>query len=279
MKIATYYDENMNELDTENLFTTHLDVPSTNFTNNWLAGEDGIPPIFAGSTVQQKTVTATIEIIAYDYLDYSLLKSYLHGVFGFGKPFYVVDNREPGKRTLVVLESNFRPERHNPVNGTATIPFTTVNPHYTESIGTTQDIQENGISANDELWGFGMGLIADDDSLNYTHTGASFRIYNAGNVAVHPFEQELSITIDNVQGSTDYLELRNTTNGSTFRVNEGVSSSQTILLDGPNVTSNGLQFLRNTNKQYIELVPGWNDFTVSGATSARVSMDFPFYYL
>src|SRR5699024_4736607 len=51
-----------------------------------------------------------------------------------------------------------------------------------------------GINSDDELWGFGMGLIADDDSLIYTHTGTEFKIFNPG-VEVHPFEQDLVITI------------------------------------------------------------------------------------
>src|SRR5699024_1545094 len=137
----------------------------------------------------------------------------------------------------------------------------------------------DGISANEELWGFGMGLIADNESLKYTHTGTLFKIFNAGNVPIHPFEQELKITISDVVGSSDYLELENTTNGTIFRVNEGVSSSQEIVIDGANITSNGLQYLRQTNKQFIELDVGWNDFRINGATDAKVSFDFRFYYL
>lgn len=105
-----------------------------------------------------------------------------------------------------------------------------------------------------------------------------FSTYNAGNVPIHPFEQELKITISQVRGSTDYLELRNNTNGTVFRVNEAVSSGQTIMLDGPNITSNGLQFLRNTNKQFIELNPGWNEFEISGADRATVEFTYRFYY-
>src|SRR5699024_11665165 len=40
--------------------------------------------------------------------------------------------------------------------------------------------ETSGINSDDELWGFGMGLIADDDSLIYTHTGTTFKIFNPG---------------------------------------------------------------------------------------------------
>ena len=64
-----------------------------------------------------------------------------------------------------------------------------------------------------------------------------------------------------------------------FRINEFVSNDRTIMLDGANITSNGLQYLRQTNKGFIELDPGWNLFTISGASRAKIDFDFPFYYL
>jgi len=183
-----------------------------------------------------------------------------------------------GKRYLVSVDQSFIPDRipNNRTYAEALITCTKIGLPFAESIGTTQDIQERGINANDAIWGFGMGLIADDDSLIYTHTGTSFKIYNAGDVSVHPFEQDLKITIDNIQGSTSYFELRNITTGDLFRVNEGATG--TIVLDGPNITRNSLNYLRETNKQYITLVPGWNHFEINGADSARVAFDFRFYY-
>jgi len=276
--IASYYDLDMNEIETDGLLTTFINIPSTNFSNNWGGGSDGIPPIYLGSEVEQKNIDVTIEILAYDYLDYPLLRDYLYGIFKFGRPFYIVDNRQPGKRHKVILESDFIPTKHNPTNGTATMPLTTVDIHYAESIKTTADIDKNGLRYGDG-WSYGMGLLYDDESHKYTHTGTSFKIYNAGSVPIHPFEQELKITIDDVVGSSEYLQLENTTNGSTFRVIEGVGSNQTIVLDGANITSNGTQYLRKTNKQFIELESGWNEFEITGASSARVSFDHPFYYL
>ena len=136
----------------------------------------------------------------------------------------------------------------------------------------------SGINSNDELWGFGMGLIADDDSLIYTHAGTEFKVFNPG-VEVNPFEQDLTIEISDVSGSTSYLQLENLTTGDVFRVTEAVNGNQLIKLDGPNITSNGLQYLRKTNRKYITLAPGWNNFRITGATSAKVSFDTRFYYL
>jgi hypothetical protein len=253
-----------------------------------------------GTNYGTRTIRVPFALRSRDLMDYPLLRDLLFNLVLEKESFYIremrrakklayafVDPNEParmdpttdnkfvgGKRYLVRLQNTFDIEQIE-LDGEGELVFETTELPFAESIGTTQDIHENGVSSDDKLWGFGMGLIADDDSHIYTHTGTSFKIYNAGNVPIHPFEQELKITIKNLNGS-DFL-LRNTTNNSAFGINTEVSSSQEIVLDGPNITSNGLQFLRNTNKQFIELSPGWNEFELSH--NATVSFDFPFYYL
>lgn len=266
-----------------------------------MEGRDG--RIDKGARFGNREIRIPFSMKAYDLLDFPLLRDVLFELVTTKESFYLREKRRPkklaykfvdttespqmdestnnryigGKRYLVRLQNSIEIEQVG-LHGDEELIFETTELPYAESIGTSQDIQQNGIDANDELWGFGMGLIADDHSLIYTHTGTSFRIYNPGNVKVHPFQQELKITISNVQGSSSYLQLRNTTNGDTFRVTEPVSNSQTIVLDGANVTSNSLAFLRNTNRKFISLDPGWNEFQITGASEATVEFDFRFYY-
>lgn len=235
--------------------------------------------IYKGSTFETRNIEVSLMMTARDTRDYRLLRDDVFSFFNGNDYLYISEEYESGKRYKFTVEESFIPERFNQRISVVQFNLEMVNLPFAESIGTTQDIQNRGVNADDELWGFGMGLITDDEALKYTHTGTSFRIYNAGNVPIHPFQQELKITISNVEGSTSFLELKNETNGTLFRVNEGVTNGKTVVLDGPNITSNGLQYLRKTNKQFIELVPGWNEFTVKGATSAKVSFDFRFYYL
>lgn len=185
-----------------------------------------------------------------------------------------------GKRYLVRVSGEFDIEQ-TLSEGEGEITFETTELPYAESIGTSQDIQENGISFDDALWGFGMGLIADPDSLIYEHTNKSkFRIYNPGNEIVHPFFQDLRIEIDfpSVVPINTFFELKNVTNGSIFRVNEEVRPLQSIVLDGASVKSNGLEFLRSTNKGVISLEPGWNEFRVTGVDQFTIKFDFRLYY-
>ena len=239
-----------------------------------------------GATYGNRTITVPNFFRAYDLLDYPLMRDKLFELSHSLEPFYISEIRRAtyngndnqlvnGKRYLVRLQNSFSLEQTIDY-GFSDLTFETTNLPFAESIGTTQDIQRNGISSENSLWAYGMGLPAED--LQYTHKRKEFSIYNAG-IALHPFEQELKIIISDVAGSSNYFELRNATNGATFKTNVPVASGQTIVLDGPRITMNSAAYLRNTNKQYIELSPGWNYFIISGADSAKVSFDFRFYYL
>jgi len=246
-----------------------------------------------GAEFGQRTITIPIYTKAYDMGDYALLRDELFGLMTTSEPIYVREMRRQsefntcgdvsddkyvgGKRYKVRVTGAYNLEQMR-IYGFGEIMLETVDLPFAESIKTTADIDKNGLRYGDG-WSYGMGLLYDEESHKYTHTGTSFKIYNAGSVPIHPFEQDLKITIDDVVGSSEYLQLENTTNRSTFRVTEGVKSNQTIILDGANITSNGTQYLRKTNKQFIELDAGWNEFKITGASSARVSFDHPFYYL
>lgn len=257
-----------------------------------------------GATYEARSITVPFVILAKNLHDYPLLRDFLFAKVNDKDSYYIQEIRRTeylsyafvdtqaapkmsegtgnrlvsGKRYLVRLQNVFELEQMLTYGEGELVFETTILP-FAESAATTQDIERNGINANNELWGFGMGLQSLDETLKYTHSARHFRIFNAGNVPIHPFEQDLKITISGAKGSSSYLQLRNNTNGTVFRINESVTQSQTVVVDGATVTINNLQSLRKTNRTYISLETGWNDFTLSGADEAKVSFDFPFYYL
>lgn len=276
-------------LDSLGVVARDFNVSSIPIEANYGNAEGRHGTIDYGATYGTRTISVPFYFKAEDTLDYPLLRDELFGMISTLQPFYIRELRRDtyqtgdntlvgGKRYLVRLRNEINLEQTLDY-GFGELTFETTGLPFAESIGTTLDIERDGINADTAIWGYGMGLIADNESLRFTHTANLFRIYNAGNVAVHPFEQDLKITINNVVGSTSFLELRNETNGTVFRVNEAVTTSEVITLDGPNITINGLQALRRTNRKYIELSPGWNDFRLTGVTSARVTVDARMYYL
>lgn len=226
-----------------------------------------------GSIYNERDIQLSILLKAYDTQDYRLLRDATYALFNKHDTFYVVESYQPGKRYLVSVDSKYIPERipGNQRYANGEITCTKLDVPFAESIGTTQDIEQHGLTYNSELWSFGMGLLHDDESHKYTHNTTTFSIYNAGTEEVHPFEQYLQIKINNA--SKNY-ELKNLTTGDKFKYTGDVSG--TLKLDGPNITLNNLQTLRDTNKEFITLAPGWNHFEQNQARI--VEFDFRFYY-
>ena len=239
-----------------------------------------------GADYGSRTISVPFYLRAYDMHDYPLLRDELFSLVTTKESFYIRELRRPsevttcddgyddeyvgGKRYLVRLSDviDFDQQR---TYGFGEMVFETTELPFAESFGTTADIDKHGLLYSQELWSYGMGLSYDEETHKYTHNTKTFRIYNAGNVEVHPFEQELKIAIDGINGP---YELKNETTGDVFKYTG--SNSGKLLLDGPNITLNGLQAFRDTNRRYITLAPGWNTFTQS--QNEKVAFDFRYYY-
>lgn len=259
---------------------------------NYLDVEGTNGRIFTGATYGVRTITVPFYFKAQDLLDVAMLRDRLFEVITNTEPFYIRELRRleyqngenlfiGGKRYKVMLSSTFEIEQTFQY-GFGELTFETTDLPFAESIGKSSDIQRDGVNVTSGLWGVGMGIISDDASHVYQYNvippGQQFKIYNPGNLPVHPFEQDLKITISNVVGSAGGFKLKNITNLSTATINIPITSTDTVIYNGPNIGRNGLAFLRNTNKDFIELVPGWNTFEVFNCTSATVNFDFRFYY-
>jgi len=247
--------------------------------------------ISTGSTYGVRTITVPFYFKAQDLLDVSITRDKLFEMILSTEPFYIRELRRleyqngenqfvSGKRYKVTLSSTFDVDQQLKY-GFGELEFETADLPFAESIGKSSDIQRDGISPGSGLWGAGMGIISDPASRIYKHkavSGQRFQIFNPGNIPVHPFEQELKITISDVAGSTAGFMLKNHTNLSTATITSALYITDTIIYSGPNIGRNGLSFLRNTKKDFIELVPGWNTLEVFNCTSATIEFDFRFYY-
>ncbi|MCU4759396.1 MULTISPECIES: phage tail domain-containing protein [unclassified Bacillus (in: firmicutes)] len=247
--------------------------------------------ISTGSTYEVRTITVPFYFKAQDLLDVAITRDKLFEMILSTEPFYIRELRRleyqngdnlivSGKRYKVNISSTFDINQQLKY-GFGELEFETADLPFAESIGKSSDIQRDGISPGSGLWGAGMGIISDPASRIYKHkavSGQRFQIFNPGNIPVHPFEQELKITISDVAGSTAGFMLKNHTNLSTATITSALYITDTIIYSGPNIGRNGLSFLRNTKKDFIELVPGWNTLKVFNCTSATIEFDFRFYY-
>lgn len=194
----------------------------------------------------------TREIVLSFYLE---AKSGIHfrylrdQVFNFlNGEMYVVESYRSDRRFLVEVQSVFTPERYdsNQTQGELIVTCVTTNLPYSESV------------------------VAE--MVN------SLEFIVEGDEQVEPFKQHLAIEIENIDSNQGYFKLINQDNNSFFQINEELTNDDVIKIDGVNVTLNGAQALRLTEKTFITLTPGLNTFIIEGAQNADVHFEFRNYY-
>jgi Phage tail protein len=244
-----------------------VDAPTPRTITEELDGRDGL--IELGTTYDARKIRASFYFRAYDGPDFPLMRNEIFRMFASRESFYVTDDREPGKRWLVKSDG-FSVEQLMANKGRFDVEFTALIP-FAESVGTTLD----PFTFDAELWQIGQGLEAED--LNYVHTTSSFQIFNAGDITVDP--RIYPLTIEYTGASTN-LTITNQTTGDIWQYTGTTQAGDTIMLDGVRSLKNGLSIFGNTNRQLITIAPGWNDFTITGASgSFTISFAFRFYYI
>lgn len=266
------YDKNMNEIGLPH-GALPLDIYISSIQKRRPTSDlEGMSGVIDYGLADYKTRPITIDVglLPEDTQDYRLLRDEIYDFFQSLDYFYISEKYQRGKRYKVNVTDSFTPDRLAITMAQMTFPLENIDLPFSESIKTTSDIDKNGLNYGDG-WYYGMGLLYDEASHKYTHTSRTFKIYNAGSVPIHPFEQELIITIE---GASKGYELENITTDDVFKVTKDLNGK--IVIDGPVITDNGSQALRKTNKTFITLAPGWNEFRQN--QNAKVFYDFRFYY-
>ncbi|OFI48813.1 hypothetical protein BG261_05335 [Floricoccus tropicus] len=268
------------DLDDADIRTVDLVISSPNMRHNYEHIDGSLGMIDFGSDIESRNINATFRARASQIPVFSLLRDEIFEIFSSEEPFYLIEKRLPGKQWLVKVDSEFSLQQKL-IYSTFEIEFIAIR-GISESVLTTQQLQLKKISAFDNSWAWGMGLeTVDDTELIYTHNAestATFKVFNAGNVDVHPFEAMLNIAIKNVVGSTARFKLKNITTDSKITINKPVTNTDVWRYEGANVTRNKLAALKDTAKDFIFLKPGWNTFQIYDCKSATIEFDFKFIY-
>ncbi|MCU7356522.1 phage tail family protein [Enterococcus dispar] len=201
--------------------------------------------------------------------DYQLKETELYAFLFDDNNYYIVTDREPGKRYLV---------RPNSVDledlgiryATYSVAFN-VFKGCSESLSTTLKA-----FSLDETWQFSQGLVSED--YEYTHQTSRFTIFNAGDFTIDPRENYLKIKIEGM--SDGNLAVFNATTGERFIYRGSLNSvsGETLTLDGVYPLKNGIHCGIDTNHGLISLVPGENKIEISNVSRIKTSWDFRFLY-
>lgn len=254
------------------IMTRDFNPQSSSPVHNFENVENRHGTIDRGTVYGQRTINCSFYFKAVDMWDYALLRDEVFRLFDSREAFYIIDQRNPGKRWLVKCNASYNIEQ-NWKYGFFEIDFVTVKLPFAESIGTTMD----SFDFDSELWQLGQGLVAEDTK--YVHNTTSFRIYNAGDVLIDPKCMPLKIKY---KGKSNNLSIKNVTTGDLWNYTGSTTTERDVItLDGVRAYRNVLgSIFKNTNWGLITLKPGWNDFVLAGATDGfRIDFDFRFYYL
>src|SRR5699024_7429248 len=105
----------------------------------------------------------------------------------------------------------------------------------------------------------------------------NFTVYNAGNVTIEPESMFLRIIASYVNSPGNFT-IRNKTTGDEF-VLKRASSGYHVRLIGMIPSLGGItNIFRDTNRRFIRLAPGANEFEVLNGSFTQISIDFKYYY-
>ena len=184
-----------------------------------------------------------------------------------GKPFYhIVHTDDPYKRWHVKVARQSFERIGNAAN--VEINFISESP-YAESIITTLN-QDNAEVVHQ---------VETEEMIQYIFSQSTFMVWNDGDVDVDPTSNWSQLTIE-FRGASDNLTLRNLTTGDEWSYGGSTVEGDVIRLEGVRSFKNGDSIFGDTNRKLLTLVPGRNDFEVTGATGPfSISFDFKFYYI
>lgn len=275
-------------LKSKQIYVQDVNIQSITQEATYSESESRMGRLFNGTVDRYRTITVPFFIYEPTIFHFPLLRDELFALFGLDD-FYLRElwsdqktdlQKVSGKQYRVRLKDVIELSQSYKF-GQGSLVFETTDLPYARSVMTTQEIQTNGISI-DRDWSFGMGLeTVDDSEIIYLHNavvGKTFRVFNAGNVEIHPFEAHFKLTVKNVKGSSENFQISNLTNGSRMRINVPIKATDVWTYDGPNVTRNSLAAIKDTRKDFVSLAPGWNNFQIYFCDSAEVSFDFNFLY-
>ena len=227
-----------------------------------------------GFNYTDRPVSLFLRIKAADKIDFRLLRNEVFATFDVGSAFYVAETDVPSRVLKVVVDESYMPDRLTEEYADFDINCRTLDSVFWESKYTTLELHDSGYSATAEKYGLVDNI--DDEKVQYRFTESNFTVYNAGNVAVEPESMFLKIGFRFVS-SEGNLKLKNLTTGEVFEYHKPITRRH-LTIDGMVIKEGTYNAFRDTNRRFVSLAPGVNEFEITGATFEEIRFEFKFLY-
>src|SRR5699024_2567387 len=122
-----------------------------------------------------------------------------------------------------------------------------------------------------------MKLEQGDRFTGYNSFPETFTVYNAGNVTVEPESMYLRIIATYVESSGDFT-IRNNTTGDEFVLKRASNGSHVRLIGMVISMGSITNIFRDTNRRFISLAPGDNEFEILNGTFEEIRFEFKYLY-
>ena len=237
---------------------------------------DGRPGVVDyGFNYTDRPVALFLRIKATDAADFRLLRNEVFATFDVGSAFYVAEADVPSRVLKVVVDESYIPDRLTEEYADFDINCRTLDSVFWESIYTTKELHDSGYSATAEKYGLVDNI--DDEKVKYRFTENTFTVYNAGNVTVEPESMYLELLFYYCTIPDGKMTVKNLTTGDVLEINS-VENRMHIKQSGMKLTIGAVQRFRDTNRRFISLAPGDNQFEITGATFDEARFDFKYYF-
>lgn len=224
---------------------------------------------------KDRDVSINAMFTAYNTVDWRLKRDRVYSFFRNLGMFYVAESHQPFKLLKVIVDENYEVDRPVIRWGLLEIPLKIIDTPFKKSLHTTLDIDSEGVRWNDK-WGYGMGLSSDSSQWKYKFTNTNPRFYNAGTEEIKLIQQKESLIRLIPKESAPWIEISDGT--TTFRLNRQTTIDSPITLKGHQIRVNNANVLGQTNREFLTIKKGWNNWEVRGISNFEIEIDFrPLY--
>lgn len=206
--------------------------------------------------------------------DFRLMRNQFYELLDRYSFLYISDDLLPSLVLKVTFDNSYSPERYGYWYSTIEVSAKTIGLPFWRTKYTTQDIQQYGYDAIVEK--FGLADNINLDFLTYTPTTNEFSIWNGSHMTIDPRHFDLSIRLLYATSKGD-VTVENLTTGEKFIFYRQFTNTH-LNIFGSQVLLGNTNWLRESNRKFISLVPGENKIKVSNVEHSGVSFDFPFYF-
>ena len=224
---------------------------------------------------KDRDVSINAMFTSYNTVDWRLKRDRVYSFFRNLGVFYVAESYQPYKLLKVIVDESYEVDRPVIRWGLLEIPLKIIDTPFKQSLHTTLDIDSEGVRWNDK-WGYGMGLSSDSSEWKYKFTNANPRFYNAGTEDIKLIQQKGSLISLIPKESVPWLEISDGT--TTFRMNRQTTIDSPLTLKGHQIRVNNANVLDQTNREFLTIKKGWNNWQIRGISKFEIEIDFRFLY-